>query len=892
MPTVSTAATGEFSPGDLFAGRYRMVERLGQGRGGDVWRADDLVLGVPIALKLMRAESAAGRGRVQNDVRLARGITHPAMCRLYDIGEVGDQVFLSMELVYGEDLATLIHRVGRLPSEKVADIGRQLCDALAAAHAHGVLHRDLDLGNILIDDHGAIRITDFGIAPTNDTSERPPSEETDIRAVGRVLYELLVGAQTLEGADPQYVPPRPSTIASGVDPVLEGAVMDALASRPQDPSASAADLAQRLVRIRTPRPVARRRYGIIAATAVTVIAAALVIWRLSTRDVHTTLTEQDTILLADFTNSTGEPVFDGTLKVALAVALEQSPFIKVFPDDRVREVLRLMNRSPDERINAAVAREIARRERLKAFVTGSIASLGRNYVVALEAANAETGDVMAREQVEVAQKEQLLASLGQSASRLRGKLGESLASIQKYDVPLPRATTSSLEALHAYALGLDQDRLVARAGAIPHLNRAIELDPDFALAHALLSGIYANARQTALAPPYAERAFALRDRVSERERFFISWRYYHDALQDWDKAFELARTWTAAYPREVFAFNSLGASHKTFAQFDQAIEAFRAAARVDPSFAVPVENMAFTMMMADRLDDASAAIAQATVMRPDLVSLRRLAYTIAFARDDRVGMAREVEAAKRLNDVLQASDWEARTSAFRGQVQTAHAHYRRAVQLATHADRAESAAQLNTADAEVHAIVGQCAEMREEARAGLALSRDNFTLERAARALALCGDHDAAAALTKEVADRYPHATLTQRIQIPIANAASALHRGDSARALTVLDPVRPYDHARNAEFWPAYLRGQAFLAAKNGQQAAVEFDAIITHRGEAHDSMLYPLAYLGAARAAAMTGDVEKARSAYATFFKFWDSSDQNLPPLVHARREAAALR
>src|SRR5262245_24005106 len=311
MPTVSTASTGEFSPGDLFAGRYRMVERLGQGSSGDVWRADDLVLGVPIALKLMRAESAEGRRRVQNDVRLARGITHPAMCRLYDIGEVGDQVFLSVELVYGEDLATLIHRVGRVPSERVADIGRQLCDALAAAHAHGVLHRDLDLGNILIDDNGAIRITDFGIAPTNDTSERPPSKETDIRAVGRVLYELLVGAQTLEGADPQYVPPRPSTVASGVDPTLEAVVMDALASRPQDPSASAADLAERLLRIRTPRPVARRRYGVIAATVAAAIAVVLVIWRFSTREVHTTLTEQDTILLADFINSTGEPVFDG-----------------------------------------------------------------------------------------------------------------------------------------------------------------------------------------------------------------------------------------------------------------------------------------------------------------------------------------------------------------------------------------------------------------------------------------------------------------------------------------------------------------------------------------------------------------------------------------------------
>ena len=282
------------------------------------------------------------------------------------------------------------------------------------------------------------------------------------------------------------------------------------------------------------------------------------------------LTGQDTIVLADFLNTTGEPVFDGALKVALAVALEQSPFLKVFSDDRVRETLRLMQRPPDTPVTRAVAREVAQREQLKALIAGSIGNLGSHYVLALEAVNAATGDVMAREQVEVSAKEQVLTSLGATASRLRGKLGESLASIQKFDVPLPRATTPSLEALHAYSLALDEGRFTPRAEAIPHLKRAIEIDPTFAMAHAVLSAVYYNTGHSALAPAFSARAFELRNRVSERERFFISWRYYLDAIQAWDQALALAESWTASYPREAFAFNSLGLASAAFGQHERA----------------------------------------------------------------------------------------------------------------------------------------------------------------------------------------------------------------------------------------------------------------------------------------------------------------------------------
>jgi tetratricopeptide (TPR) repeat protein len=605
-----------------------------------------------------------------------------------------------------------------------------------------------------------------------------------------------------------------------------------------------------------------------------------------------TLTAQDTIVLADFANLTGEPVFDGALKVALAVAFEQSPFIRIFPDERVRDALRMMGRTADERVTRSVAREIAQRERLKALLVASIASLGRNYVITLEAIDARSAEVVAREQVEAKRKEDVLTSLGGAAARLREKLGESLASIKKYDVPLPRATTESLDALHAYALALDQDRLVARVGAIPHLERAIELDPRFALAHALLSGIYANTRRSASAPEFAQRAFDLRDRVSERERFFISWRYYHDATQDWNKAFDLARSWTATYPREAFAFNSLGAANSFFGQYGRAVEAFREALRLDGMFIAAQENLASVLTALNRFDEAKEVVQQAGVMSANRVSFRRVAYILAFLDRDPVAMEREANMARRTPDAVAASNWEARASAFDGRVRTAHEQFQRAIQAAKQADFKEMAAQWSVEEAEVHAAVGECSAARGETMAGLMLSRDNFTLERASRVLAWCGAADEVSKLSGELADRFPNATQTVRIQRPLAAAALAVQRGDAAAALTLLEPVRPYDHARTAEFWPQYLRGLAHLRLRHGREALEQFREITEHRGEAADSPLYPLAHLGLARAAALSGDTSQARKAYEAFLSLWSGADSDLRPLQEARREYATLQ
>jgi serine/threonine protein kinase/tetratricopeptide (TPR) repeat protein len=911
--------TGErgFAAGEVFAGRYRMIARIGRGGMGDVWRADDLVLNTPVALKLLHSSEPDHRARILNEVRVARQITHPAICRVFDVGEApGGIVFYSMELVIGEDLDTLVRRVGRLPSERVVEIARQLCDGLAAAHGQGVLHRDLKPANVLIDNQGRARITDFGIAtfradPVGHTVAGTPaymapeqrlataqlSERTDIYSLGLVLYEMIVGHRPRPGNDGS-VPP-PSTLAPDVHPQLERVVMHALSPDPADRPASASEMAAALPAIgrgteRNVVPVqplhVRRRRSRFAAvagiggTALVLTLIASLFWS------PATLTEQDTIVLADFENTTGEPVFDGALEVALAVALEQSPFLKVFPEERARETLRLMQRSPDERITRAIAREIAQREHLKALLSGSIARLGRTYVLGLEAVNAATGDVMAREQAEAASQEEVLAALGDVAARLREKLGESLASVNRFDVPLARATTPSLDALHAYSLALSNGREVPRLEAIPHLKRAIELDPDFAMAHALLSEIYVNTDQSALAPPFARKAFELRDRVSERERFFISWRYYRDALQASDQALELAQSWTATYPREPFAFNSLGVAYLRLGEFERALDAFGEAMKLDPGFSPPYSNLAASLMALGRRDEARDTLRQAADRQLDFSGARRLSYLLAFIEGDAPTMERELKASLGVLSTNAALGWQAQTAAFYGRIAEAHEQFRRGIHQSLQGSFQEVAAQLTLDDAEMHAVVGQCDEAQREVSSGLALSRGNASVEQAARVLALCGASDDAAMLSAELAARFPDATLTMQLGRPVVAAILALEEGEPERAVELLEPVRRYDRAPTGKFWSRYVRGQAYLRMKDGPAAAGEFQSILDHRGEVPTSMLYPLSYLGRARAIRQT-DPGAAREAYTTFLDLWRDADADLLPLQAARTELARL-
>ncbi|MEQ1909138.1 MAG: serine/threonine-protein kinase, partial [Vicinamibacterales bacterium] len=881
----SAQVTDRFVPGVVFAGRYRMVTRVGQGGMGEVWQADDLVLETPVAIKLVRASSDEQRARLLREVRLARQITHSGVCRVFDAGESEGIVFYSMEFVDGEDLATLIRRAGRLTPNRAVDVTRELCDAVAAAHAQGVLHRDLKPANVLVDRNGAIRITDFGIAvarsearphtligtpgymaPEQVVAGAAISERTDVYAIGLIMYELLVGHGPTS-SDGASRPLPPSALVPGIDATLDSVVMKAIARDPRNRHASPVAMAACLAG--TVEDATQRRTVLPWVAALGLAAAVAVLALLSSfvgRRAVPVLTDQDTIVLADFINATGEPVFDGTLKVALAVALEQSPFLRIFPDDSVRDTLRLMERRPEETVTRALAREIAQRERLKALVAGSISSLGTHYAIALEAVNAETGDVMAREQVEATSKEHVLASLGRATSKLREQLGESLRSVQRFDTPLARATTGSLEALHAYSLALDDGRVAFRVEAIPHLRRAIELDPDFALAHAQLSGIYANTNQAQQARPHAQKAFELRDRVSERERYFVSWRYYVDALQAWSKALDLAIEWTASYPREAFAFNSLGLAAGTLGQQVRAEQAYREARRLDPRFVPPHRNLAVTLMWQGKFTEALEAINQARQGGANTTGMRQIEFLSAFVLGDRPRM----DAAwrdLRAEEQMFAVNARARAVLFSGRFGASHELYQEAVDQARRAALPQMAAGWLVEDAESHALVGDCATARRESSDGLSLSRDNFALERTSRLLALCGDQQAASAIVSELESRFSDATLSMRLLVPVTKAVAALDRGQADRARDLLGPVQPYDVTSAGEFWPPYVRGLALLQLEDGAAAATQFRLVIDHRGIAPTSPLFALAHIGLGRAELRQGHRAEARAAYERF-------------------------
>jgi tetratricopeptide (TPR) repeat protein len=466
-----------------------------------------------------------------------------------------------------------------------------------------------------------------------------------------------------------------------------------------------------------------------------------------------------------------------------------------------------------------------------------------------------------------------------------------LSSVQRYDVALPRATTPSLDALHAYSLALSEGREVPRLESIPHLKRAIELDPTFAMAHAQLSSVYANTGQSALAPQYSEKAFELRDRVSEREKFFISWRYYRDATQDNEKALELARLWTATYPREAFAFNALGSALIRYGEFAPAAEALRQCLRLDPKFAPAYSNLAAALMALGQYDEARTLLNEESSRKLNFIGARRLSYLLAFVQGDTKKMAEELESSVGVSETNSAFGWQAHALAFGGHLTEAHDQFHRGVQLAMQGNFPEVAAQLRMEDAESHASAGECGEVRREVTAGLEVSRDNVTLERASRALGVCGFAEAVA-LTSELAKRFPTATLTNRVAVPIATAALALARGDAETALERLEPARQYDHAPSGEFYALYLRGQAYLLLKNTKAADEAFRVIVGSRGEVPVSMFVPLSYLGLARSATLAGNVDAAKKAYQEFFSLWKDADPSLKPLAEARAEFAQLR
>jgi tetratricopeptide (TPR) repeat protein len=626
---------------------------------------------------------------------------------------------------------------------------------------------------------------------------------------------------------------------------------------------------------------------LIASLAVFIIVASILFVRF--RSAHV-LTEKDTILLADFANTTGDSVFDGTLKQALAVQLGQSPFLNIFSEDRVRGALRFMGRSADERVTRDVGREICQRQGLKAMLVGSIASLGNHYVITLEAINAQTGDAIAGEQAEAENKEQVLHALGAAAMKLREKLGESLQSIQKFDALIEQGTTSSLEALKAFSLGVEQQLKGKFLEAIPFFKRATEIDPNFALAYARMASMYYNSGLFDLAAEASQKAYDLRDRVSERERLFISAGYYDNVTGELEKYLETLELWKRTYPQHAAPPNNLAVKYNDLGQFDKALEEAREAIRLNPNSASGYSLLAAAFLGLNRFDEAKQIISQALAQKLETTAMRRTLYKVAFVQGDATTMNQQIEWANGKPDEYVAQGWQSETAAFSGQLRKAKEFSNHAFELAERRGFKEVAAQIAVGGAARDALLGDCRQVKEQTAKALGVSHNQLPMVNAGNALATCGELSQTQTITAELVKRFPKDTILNNVLLPLVQARIELHRGNPAQAIQLLETTRPYEGY--ALFQIAYLRGQAYLHQQRAADAGAEFQKILDHRGWQPTSPLYPLAHLGLARATALSGDTKKARQAYQDFLALWKDADAEIPILQEARREYEKLK
>ena len=613
------------------------------------------------------------------------------------------------------------------------------------------------------------------------------------------------------------------------------------------------------------------------------------------------LTEKDTIVLGDFSNTTGDAVFDDALKEALAIGLRQSPFLSILSDEKVRDTLSLMGRPPAERLTDQVAREICQRTGSTAVVEGSISSLGTEYVVGLKAANCHTGDLLAQEQAQAARKEDVLKALGQAIDKLRPTLGESLSTVQKFDVPLFAATTSSLEALKAFGLGVKALRSQdVRAGAA-YYRRAIELDPDFALAHLSLGTLYAAVLQEpGLAAEQISKAYELRDRVSESERFDILANYYGLVTGEVEKAIETGQSWAQAYPRDASPHINMGFLHAYLGRYEDEAKEEAEAIRLAPTEAVSAYgNLMEGYIALNRLDEAKEVYRLGIERKTEGQFLHDDMYEIAFLENDADEMTRQIAAVAGkpgLEDILLsgASD----TEAFHGRLEKARQLTAQAVTSALHAEEKETAAlwQLNSALCEV--AVGNFERARQEVKNGLAIASTRDVQTLAAVALASAGDQARARSMADALQKQFPLNTTLNSYWIPVVRAYVELRGGHSDQALEFLRESAPYDlafplpqYTEGGQLYPPYVRGQAYLALNRGREAAAEFQKFIDHRTIVANSPLAALARLGLARAYTAQGDAAKARVAYQDFFALWRDADPDIPILKEAKTEYARL-